>query len=223
MGEYFNWVNVVKREYICPADFGFGNKAGESSYYRNDFLCALRELLSTEWRGDRIIFFGDEYNIEADTEYGILREFYKQTVQHGCPGDGFDVMCETYRNLSAQFKSAEKAVREEIQAYLEDSATGYDTVNEYGIELEHPYDGLFTRKGHDYKYTVNHTKKVCYSLEETKIFDHNNYFREKMDPLPFLLGYGRTVEAGDWLGDVVGVTDEKPDRYILLDKIRMCW
>lgn len=24
MGEYYNWINVDKREYICPADFGYG-------------------------------------------------------------------------------------------------------------------------------------------------------------------------------------------------------
>lgn len=26
MGEYYNWVNVDKKEYICPADFDYGNK-----------------------------------------------------------------------------------------------------------------------------------------------------------------------------------------------------
>ena len=31
MGEYYNWVNVDRKEYICPADFDLGNKLLESS------------------------------------------------------------------------------------------------------------------------------------------------------------------------------------------------
>ncbi len=32
MGEYYNWVNVDKKEYICPADFDYGNKFHESMH-----------------------------------------------------------------------------------------------------------------------------------------------------------------------------------------------
>lgn len=30
MGEYYNWVNVDKKEYISPSDFGYGSKFHES-------------------------------------------------------------------------------------------------------------------------------------------------------------------------------------------------
>ena len=49
MGEYYDWVNVDRKEYISPNDFDFGNKRTESLVRRNVFLCALRDLLSKEW------------------------------------------------------------------------------------------------------------------------------------------------------------------------------
>ena len=42
-----------------------------------------------------------------------------------------------------------------------------DRFNEYGIDFEKPFQGLFIKQTNRYKYTVNHTKKVYYSLEET--------------------------------------------------------
>ena len=51
MGEYYDWVNVDRKEYINPNDFDFGNKKHESMGRGNVFLCALRELLSKEWEG----------------------------------------------------------------------------------------------------------------------------------------------------------------------------
>lgn len=32
MGEYYNWINVDKKEYICPGDFDYGNKFHESMH-----------------------------------------------------------------------------------------------------------------------------------------------------------------------------------------------
>lgn len=58
MGEYFNWVNVNKKEYLCPVDFDLGNESHESSHKDNSLLQALYTLLSTWWKGDQIIFLG---------------------------------------------------------------------------------------------------------------------------------------------------------------------
>lgn len=32
MGEYYRWVNVDKKEYICPEDFDYGSKFGASMH-----------------------------------------------------------------------------------------------------------------------------------------------------------------------------------------------
>ena len=34
MGEYYDWVNIDKREYISPSDFDLGNKIHESASAR---------------------------------------------------------------------------------------------------------------------------------------------------------------------------------------------
>ena len=60
MGEYYRWVNVDRKEYISPADFGYGSKRYESCGYTNEVLGALRNLLFNEWKGCRVFWMGDE-------------------------------------------------------------------------------------------------------------------------------------------------------------------
>ena len=137
MGEYYNWVNVDKKEYICPNDFDFGNKRTESLVRGNAFLRALRELLSKEWSGDHVFWMGDEKTISDDTENVTLRTLYGHTTQIGYPGDAFDTVCESYKNVSGLFKVAEKEVRQEIGFYLEDlKSAGPMMCNEYGIDID---------------------------------------------------------------------------------------
>ena len=224
MGEYYDWVNVDKREYICPNDFDFGNKRTESLVRGNAFLRALRELLSKEWSGDHVFWMGDEKNISEDTENVTLRTLYGHTVQIGYPGDAFDTVCESYKNVSGLFKAAEKEVRQEIGFYLEDLKSADPMMyNEYGIDIDKPFDGLFLRDGRDFLYTVNHTKKVCYSFEKTKILYQDNTESDYADPLPVLMAYGRVTDTGLWVGDIIGVSDEIPEGYSLLDCIELDW
>jgi len=224
MGEYYRWVNVDRKEYICPNDFDFGNKKHESMGRGNTFLCALRELLSKEWAANHVIFMGDEQPVLADSDNKTLRILYGHTVQAGHPEDAFDTVIDTYKNVSGLFKAAEVIVRQEIRWFLEDLKNNAPMMyNEYGVNILNPFDGLFLRNGQDFRYTVNHTKRVYYSFEETKILclDHteNNF----ADPLPILMGYGRISETGAWVGDVIGVGDEIPEGYKLLKEIYLDW
>ncbi len=73
MGEYYDWVNVDKKEYICPSDFNLGNKLYETAFAGNHLLGALYSLLSSEWKGDSIIFLGDETNITEKETNPVLR------------------------------------------------------------------------------------------------------------------------------------------------------
>ncbi len=36
-------------------------------------------------------------------------------------------------------------------------------------------------------------------------------------------GYGRVTEPGEWLGDIIGVSDSKPEGYLLLKKLYVNW
>ena len=224
MGEYYDWVNVDRREYICPTDFDLGNKSIETSWRGNAFLCALRDLLSNEWAGDHVFFMGDEKDISKDTENATLQRLYEHTVQLNWPGEAYDTVLEMYTNVSGLFIAAEEEVRQEIGFYLEDLANDSAYArNEYGINRDNPYVGLFSRTGKDFRYTLNHTKKVCYSLEDTKILYEDGTIADNTDPLPMLMAYGRVSETGIWVGDIIGVSDEAPEGYEFLEEIYLDW
>ncbi len=215
MGEYYNWVNVDEREYICPADFDYGNKFHETMNKDSTPLLALHTLLSGEWKGDRIVWFGDETSVSAQSPYSVIRTLYEQSVDYGNPGDAFDMICESYRNVSCLFAEAETRVREEIGYYLQEyqEKGRCEHYNEYGIDVEQPFKGLFEKTGKRFLYTINHTKKLYYSLDEW-IY---------IDPLPSLMAYGHVKELGEWLGDVIGVSDRRPEGYSLLDGLNNDW
>lgn len=217
MGEYFNWVNVDKKEYLCPTDFDLGNKSHESRHKGNPLLRVLYELLSDRWRGDLIVFLGDEGTIPPDTPFHILQKLNEQVLS-GCY---FDHICENYRNVSCLFKEAEAEVRKEIRGYLEDLRRGHPctSVNEYGIDLTAPFDGLFCKSGKSFCFIINHTKKVFYSFAITKILYKDGSLCDYADPLSVLMAYGRSVVSGAWLGDVIGVSDELPGGYVPISEI----
>ena len=221
MGEYYNWVNVDKKEYICPGDFDYGNKFHESMHKDSVPLHALHSLLIDEWKGDRILWFGDECPVPEQSSNNVIRELYAQTKAFGYPGDAFDMICESYRNVSCFFREAEKDVREEIGYYLDEyRETGkLDNYNEYGIDLENPYEGLFLKTGRRYRFTINDTKKIYYALDETDILFQDHTKNDFSDPLPILMGYGRITEPGEWLGDLIGVSDQRPEGYSLIKEI----
>lgn len=225
MGEYYNWVNIDKKEYISPHDFDYGSKFWESMHKESVPLHALHVLLANEWRGNRVLWLGDERLVSEDFPNAVIQDLYAQTIEFGYTGDTLELVYGSYRNASCLFKEAEKCVRNEIECDLKEyRETGrLEHYNEYGIDIEHPYEGLFLKTARRYKYTINHTKKVYYSLDETKILFQDNTENDFSDPLPILMGYGRVAETGEWLGDIIGVSDSKPEGYMLLKKLHVNW
>jgi hypothetical protein len=76
MGEYYSWVNINKKEYIAPCDFGLGSKLLGSVVADNQLLGALYDLLSSDWNGDMIVFLGDETNITENEKNPVLRKLH---------------------------------------------------------------------------------------------------------------------------------------------------
>ncbi len=108
------------------------------------------------------------------------------------------MMCETYRNVSCLFKEAEERVRQEIGYYLANLESDYNFPihNEYGIDKDHPFEGLFQKTGKKFRFTLNLTEKIGYSLDETKILYQDNTESDYAAPLPILMGYGNNVDPG---------------------------
>lgn len=223
MGEYYNWVNVDKKEYICPADFDYGNKARESMGKDGAVLRALRSLLRDEWKGSRVIWVGDEYSIYDELPLELSQLLQKHSASSDYEKCVFDIVYSSYRNVSCLFKETEEVCRKEIEYYLQDLEQGEDKFNEYGINQEKPFEGLFMRAGIDAKYIINYTKNVCYSFEATKVLFLDNTECDFADPLPILMGCGRVLKPGDWLGDSIGAVDEIDDTVQILDKIYLDW
>lgn len=224
MGEYFDWVNVDKREFICPGDFDYGNKFHETVHKDSVPLLALHTLLSGRWSGDHILFLGDECHVPDDSSNYVYRTLTDQYNAYSDGGYTWDMVFETYRNVSGLFRESEGEVRPEIGYFLEDLRNHEKYVhNEYGVDIEHPYDGLFSMIGRRFQYVLNHTRRTCYSLEKTKILYLDRTVSDYADPLPILLGYGRSCNPGIWIGDVIGVSDGIPEGYTLLTEVYLDW
>lgn len=219
MGEYYCWVNVNKKEYILPSDFDYGSKRTESMFQGNSYLLALYDLLSKEWEGDHILFLGDEIIIPDNVEIGVLKTLYEDSIRSGCLGCVDDLINGLYKNVSVSYKAAEKIVRQEIDDYVISVIKGNPLHNEYGIDVKKPFQGSFSRAGQSFRYIINHTKRLYYSLSSTKIYDRNSIRKYKVDPLPLLMKYGKRCGIGIWAGDIVGVADKAPCGYKFLSGI----
>lgn len=217
MGTYYSWINIDKKEYITPYDFGCGNKFRETMTCKNELLRALHALLHTDWKGCRIGWIGDECRIPGEHDlsfFDVLREDSKN-----CGDDAriMEVVKKNYKNVSGSFKGSEKVVREEIKRYLDLTEHGYDEIDEYHIAgKSDPFEGMFTRDGMDFEYIINRTEKVCYSFSKTELMNQDD---EDTDPLPILMGYGEGTgyEPGAWLGDIIDVSDEIDEETKVLD------
>lgn len=224
MSEYFNWINIDRKEYLEPADFDWAINYHHSLQTGNPLLPALRELLATDWKGCRIIHFGDERVLPHEMAVELFKPVNEFSTRDDFPDGIYEIYGE-YKNVSCLFESAEKEVREHIQNFVHSLDSEIEECNDYQIDPIDPYKGLFKRKGQNFEYTINHTKREYYSLDSTKMFmlDGTEYGNHQEDPLGYLVGYGRVCPDGPWLGDIIGVSDEIPEGYKFLDKIYFNW
>lgn len=212
MGEYYDWVNIDKKEYICPNDFDLGNKLHESAFAGNHLLGALYNLLSSDWKGDAIVFLGDETHITEKDTNPVLRRLSKERQVWGEEGYDADYVLEKYKCISGLFKAAEEEVRHEIDCMVE-----YDDFefNYYRVNREAPYDGLFVRDSLFFRYTINHTKKEFFDIENTRLTYKNEkgVLTTRINPLPLLMAFPGSDSdkcTGLWLGDMIEVNNETP-------------
>ena len=222
MAEYYDWVNIDKNEYLSPDDFGYSPRAFGSHSPDCNFLGALYELISTNWKGDRIVYLGDETtvpdDVDAEAPEWISDAYLREKIGKWIKAD----IAEDYRNVSCLFKAASDA-REEFRQIIRD---GFES-DYYHMDRNDPYKGMFIREPAFFRYTVNLTRKEYFDLEITEFQEcfiprRKKWEKEKepvysffdFNPLLILLGYGKKInlcrEAGRWIGDRIEVTDEIP-------------
>ena len=221
MAEYFDWVNIDKKEYIEPCAFDEGPRFRNSAYKDSKTLGALQTLLANEWKDDHIIWIGDQTLLINDTTNVTIKNLYNQTTNYGTLGCQNDIIFDTYKDISVYFKDTKDNTQEEleniIEHYYDDYVSDY-----YKIDINDPYKGLYERTIKWYRYMINHTKKIYYDVENIIIIEkdaeNQEFVNDYNTPLPFLMGYGY-YGIGEWLGDIVGVSDEIPEGYELIDRI----
>lgn len=212
MGEYYDWVNIDKKEYISPSDFDLGNKLYESAFAGNSFLGALYNLLASDWNGDSIVFLGDQTNITEQDTNPVLRSLSAERQEWGEAGYDADYVIATYKCISGLFKAAEKEVRHEIEWMIE---LGNFEFNYYGVSPNAPYKGLFVMNSSFFRYTINHSKNEYFDVENTRLTYANRegVLTTRINPLPLLMAFpGSPCDrcTGLWLGDQIEVTDSLP-------------
>lgn len=200
MGIYYDWVNLDKKEFICPNDFNQGNKVYETTAIRNPFLGALYDLLASDWRGDTLIFLGDDVPIPDSCDKPVLHRLHADWKASGQTGTDWDYVYETYHNISGLYKASESEVRNELNYKIENNDWEFD---EYKVDPNDPFNGLFVREPRFFRYTVNHTKREYIDIDALP---------SPYNPLPVLLAFpGREEEfTGNWLGDELEVSESLP-------------
>ena len=152
MGEYYHWVNINKNEYIAPCDFGLGSKIYGSVVADDQLLGALYDLLSKDWKGDMIVFLGDETNITENEKNHVLRKLHSERKEWSEPGYDADHVTENYKCISGLFKAAEDSICH-----------------------ENTDEGLFVRDSRFFRYTINHSKQEFFDLQKTQLICPNKW------------------------------------------------
>ena len=116
MGQYYKLINIDKKEYIDPGDFGQGLKLMEHSYTDNEYTNALLYLLKDRWKGDRVYEVGD-YAVADDEDEPFYATLLTVQEEFNIKPD-LDESCTLYayatkhfKNISGQIKSKSKHVK----------------------------------------------------------------------------------------------------------------
>lgn len=207
MGEYYEFYNFDKKEYITPTVFNCGDKLSQCTYFNNDYLNCVYTLMNNEWKNDFVLFLGDETRITSKGN-PILQDIIDKYGDY--PQDDF---WENGRDISCLFKAAEKESFGEKGYYDPEEEIKYTHYINYVYNAK-PFTKDFTF----YRYIYNHDKKQYIDRMFLKEYDGQLH----LDPFPQLIGicYRGTYEypdfekyfGGMWIGDNIEITNE--DRHL---------
>lgn len=196
MGEYYKWVNIDKHEYLSPGSFDLGNKLYESSWPGTGLLRALYTLLSSDWKGDSIVFLGDYTNLTYTVTNPVLKRLYEEHKASGIVGYDSDYVEVEYKDISYRFKEGNLsffryAVNHTKKEFFDVEKTRYyyKTLAPYTavpVQKEQPYNPLPVLMVYSYETIEYKGKEPVYEVP------YDDKYR------------------GLWLGDTIEVTDFRP-------------
>ena len=195
-----------RREFIQCVDFDDSRcKLYETVWYDCMGLRAFCTLLNKEWRGQRIIYLGDEIAPKYDRSNSTVAQLINEYRKWNQPGYLFDYVEDNYHDITPIFAQTAYSLRREIEYIRE---TKNNESNSYHIDFKDPFRGLFERKLIDFRYIVNETKGEYLDRETAQ--QRKGHL---VNPLPLLLAYapiGEEPFIGYWIGDSLQTTDALP-------------
>lgn len=195
MGEYFEWINFDKREFLSNYPWNHGYKLLESCVDDREETGAVSALLENRWAGDMVVFMGDYYT-------GVIDNPRMKTVEAeiGKFGEELQFRAEVvFTDITGVF---EQAKGECSHLYCLEKREVIDT----------PYEGPFTMRPIWRRYVINDTKRVFYDRRKTPVvWVEDRAIVHRFDPLPIYLGTDlRGEEGGTWIGDALRFQDNPP-------------
>ena len=201
MGQYFEWVNLDKRELLDSSAFADGLELYETSYVGSERTGAALTLLAGDWAHDAVVFMGD-YCSPADSANLLMRRIAREYGERGA----YDQLADEFSNIAGGFAAA----RGKTEWVYDDIAQ--DTVSR-------EYQGTFDLEVSDPRYLVNLTKGEYVDRRATMVWYVKrtpSYEVSRFDPTPLLLATEGALDGfedggcGPWLGDDVYASDTCP-------------
>ncbi|MBR3151785.1 MAG: hypothetical protein IKF46_07385 [Erysipelotrichaceae bacterium] len=235
MGQYFIWLNPVKGQYFGGPDFDLGAKRRETAYVGCPVLDALYTLMANEWKGDPIVWIGDDYaHLYRETNPAL------KTTEEICGDRPYDHAHTHFIDIAMDFEKSDrewsvdtynqfqleylKLTKEEKDRYfraggVEEGVEFFDPDWERRSEIIEllAKKGFYSRKSEYYRYIINHSKKEFIDRETIK----PNVYNSRYDPFPALMikeddsekpwSKGSDNYCGSWLGDDIVVSNDHSD------------
>ena len=180
MGQYYVIANVDKRQQMLPFDYDNGMKLLEWSYERNRMVMALMNLLSGEWKGDRVYVVGDYADLSVPDE-PYCTALRKAMGELGIGDDDclHSFACEKFRRVLPE---------EEIKLDWPFDDSSYAP----------PADLKVSTEDRGYRYIYNHATRQVIDLKHCPIEEQSGESVMKIAPLPLLLAMGNGRGGGDY-------------------------
>lgn len=185
MGQYYHIFNLDKRQQLLPFDYDNGLKLMEWSYNKNCLVLALMNLLTDEWKGDRVYVIGDYADLSDKDE--VWAPVYEKLLQELGGTDDNDTvynLCDVFERVLPDHTLRDRPLyhEENYSRHAAITACTQDT----GI-----------------RYVYNHTLKNFVDLTKcpidwTYVDETGALIPVSIAPLPLLLAMGNGRGGGDY-------------------------
>lgn len=196
MGQYYVAVNIDKRQVLDPHDYDNGAKLMEWSYIGNRFVTALQNLITDEWKGDRVYVVGD----------------YADELKNGSDGKSkISYWANPYLRALRGIGKAVESGKNIPNIYMEASKWPHVLPERPPVWMLARIDKIKRAKtttsleDYGYRYIYNHKTHQVIDLAKCPIEwawkDGNEAGVASLHPLPLLLAMGNGNGNGDYFGN----------------------